>query len=87
METMAAKDGYDPEATAASRELLDAVDERLSDLPPMQRAAVELKALGNSLAEIASILDVSASNAGVLVHRGRKALRASLGPLLPGGLQ
>ena len=87
METMAAENSCDPSAAAASHELLDAVDERLSDLPPMQRAAVELKALGHSLADIASMLDVSASNAGVLVHRGRKALRASLRPLLPEGLQ
>jgi DNA-directed RNA polymerase specialized sigma24 family protein len=53
----------------------------------MQRAAVELKALGNTLRQTAEALDVSVQNAGVLVHRGRKRLRKALGAALPGGLR
>ena len=53
----------------------------------MQRAAVELKAMGQRLKTIAETLDVSATNAGVLVHRGRKRLRESLGARLPGDLR
>jgi RNA polymerase sigma-70 factor (ECF subfamily) len=48
----------------------------------VQRAAVELKALGHSLQEIAEILDVTPTNAGVLVHRGRQELARQLAPYL-----
>lgn len=58
------------------------VAEALLALPPTQRAAVELKALGHSLNEIAEILGVSATNAGVLVHRGRQELARRLAPYL-----
>ena len=54
----------------------------LARLPPQQRAAVELKSYGYSQHEIAEILHVSPSNAGVLVHRGRQALAAYLTPFL-----
>ena len=77
----------DPAEVAASRDVLRLVGRELKALPPMQRAAVELKAMGRSLKEVAESLNVSAENAGVLVHRGRKALRERLGPLLPGELQ
>lgn len=39
-----------------------------------QRAALELKSMGYSLAEIARAVEVSESNAGVLVHRARRAV-------------
>jgi DNA-directed RNA polymerase specialized sigma24 family protein len=45
----------------------------------MQRAAVELRSLGMSKEEIAEVLEVSATNAGVLVYRGRHALAEELG--------
>ena len=73
----------DPAEAAASLELLSAVQQQLKGLPPLQRAAVELKALGRTLKEIAEVLDVTAANAGVLVHRGRQMLIKKLGTLLP----
>jgi RNA polymerase sigma-70 factor (ECF subfamily) len=73
----------DPAEAAAGRELNAAIQSALTELPAMQRAAVELKSMGYSLEEIAGMLDVSASNAGVLVHRARRALARRLAPYLP----
>jgi RNA polymerase sigma-70 factor (ECF subfamily) len=64
------------------RELEQAVAEALQELPPTQRAALELKSLGHSLQEIADALGVSPSNAGVLVHRARQATARRLAPHL-----
>jgi RNA polymerase sigma-70 factor (ECF subfamily) len=63
-------------------ELERAVEAALARLPEGQRAAVQLKALGHSLQEIADALDVTPSNAGVLVHRGRRELARRLAPFL-----
>lgn len=68
----------DPADDATRRELEDALGDALARLPPTQRAAVELKALGYSLQEIADAVGVTATNAGVLVHRGRLALAQHL---------
>ena len=54
----------------------------LARLPVAQRAAVELKALGYSLTEIAEAVGVTPNHAGVLVHRGRLALADHLTPFL-----
>ena len=64
----------DPSDAAARRELDAALDAALARLPVAQRAAVELKALGYSLAEIADAVGVTPTNAGVLIHRGRRTL-------------
>ncbi len=77
----------DPAHAAEERELMERVEQALRALPPMQRAAVELKAMGHTLRQIAETLEVSASNAGVLVHRGRKRLRQRLGTRLPAELR
>lgn len=69
-----------PELIAQHRELEDAVRAGLQTLPPLQRAAVELRALGMSKEEIGEALGVSATNAGVLVYRGRQALARALEP-------
>ena len=66
------------------KELAEAVAVGLQTLPPQQRAALELKSLGHSQQEIAEILDVSPTNAGVLVHRARQALAKYLTPFLGG---
>jgi RNA polymerase sigma-70 factor (ECF subfamily) len=68
-----------PEEIAQNRELEARVRDALQALPPLQRAAVELRALGQSKEEIADALGVSGTNAGVLVHRGRQALARALG--------
>lgn len=59
-------------------ELEGMLEEGLGQLPIAQRAAVELRSLGYSLAEIAEALGTSPDNAGVLVHRARKALAGFL---------
>ena len=74
----------DPAEVAAGSELNAAIQAALAELPVMQRAAVELKSMQYSLEEIAGMLDVSASNAGVLVHRARRALAGRLARFLPG---
>jgi RNA polymerase sigma factor (sigma-70 family) len=78
-----------PEQIAQGREMEAAVRAALQKLPPLQRAAVELRALGMSKEEIGEALGVSSSNAGVLVYRGRKALAVQLrllfGDAIPDG--
>lgn len=54
------------------------VGRALARLPILQRAAVELRSLGFSLTEIGGSLQVTETNAGVLVHRGRAALATYL---------
>ncbi|MCU0702704.1 MAG: RNA polymerase sigma factor [Fimbriiglobus sp.] len=76
-----------PDLAASANELGAAVAEALAALPPNQRAAVELKGLGYSQQEIAEVLGVTPSNAGVLIHRGRQALAARLGAFLEPGPQ
>lgn len=70
-----------PDEVAQHRELEQRVRDALQKLPPMQRAAVELRALGMSKEDIAEALGVTPTNAGVLVFRGRKQLAAELGDL------
>ncbi len=67
-----------PEQILQHRELEQAIRDALQVLPPLQRAAIELRALGMSKEEIGEALGVSATNAGVLVHRGRQALAREL---------
>jgi RNA polymerase sigma-70 factor (ECF subfamily) len=67
-----------PLEDAIQKELENAVAEGIANLPVAQRAALELKSLGYSIQEIAEALQTSPSNAGVLVHRARKALAESL---------
>ena len=73
-----------PEEAAAATELTQAVGRALAELPPQQRAAVELKGLGYSQAEVGEVLGVTTTNAGVLLHRGRQALAKKLAAFLPG---
>ncbi|MCE9567687.1 MAG: RNA polymerase sigma factor [Planctomycetes bacterium] len=73
-----------PDQIAQHRELEERVRTALEKLPPMQRAAVELRALGMSKEDIAESLGISATNAGVLVYRGRKALAEDLHLVLGG---
>ncbi len=75
----------DPAEEVATSDLLDRLELAMRGLPPPQRAAVELKAMGYALKEIAEMLEVSATNAGVLVHRGRRALESLMAPVLAQG--
>ncbi|MEZ6139052.1 MAG: RNA polymerase sigma factor [Zavarzinella sp.] len=71
-----------PEEIAVGSELSERIEEILATLPPLQRAAVELRALGNTKQEIAQILQISETNAGVLVYRARTTLAKELEPYL-----
>jgi RNA polymerase sigma factor (sigma-70 family) len=77
--TARTSDSEEPIRLAMRREFDQALKEGLAKLPLLQRAAVELKSLGYSQREIAEALDVSPTNAGVLVHRGRECLAKLLG--------
>jgi RNA polymerase sigma factor (sigma-70 family) len=72
----------EPPRAALDAELERAIEASLARLPQIQRAAVELKSLGHTLEEIAEILDVTPTNAGVLIHRGRQELARLLAPYL-----
>jgi RNA polymerase sigma-70 factor (ECF subfamily) len=63
-------------------ELRTAIGVALQKLPPQQRAAIQLKSLGHTQQEIAEILEVSPTNAGVLIFRARQALSVSLAGFL-----
>jgi RNA polymerase sigma-70 factor, ECF subfamily len=74
-----------PEENVAHKELEAAVTEALARLPVQHRAALELKSLGHSQQEIAQMLDVTATYAGVLVHRARQMMAEMLRPILGEG--
>jgi RNA polymerase sigma-70 factor (ECF subfamily) len=74
----------EPVDGAVASELATAVNRGLARLSVMQRAAVDLRALGHSLEDIADTLGLSATNAGVLLHRARKALAIELAAFLQG---
>lgn len=71
--------GLRPDEILEHREFEEKVRTAVQTLPPMQRAAVELRSLGMSKEQIGEVLGVTATNAGVLVHRGRLALAGVLG--------
>jgi len=72
----------EPPRRVLHAELESAIAKALAHLPEEQRAAVQLKSMGHTLAEIAEILEITSTNAGVLVHRGRRALAQELAPFL-----
>ncbi|MDR3632185.1 MAG: RNA polymerase sigma factor [Isosphaeraceae bacterium] len=72
----------EPGGSLLDRELAEAIGRGLAALPVRQRAAIELKSQGHSLQEVAEILRISPSNAGVLVHRARAAMESLLAPYL-----
>ncbi len=74
MMELADRRSHEPWQLADHGELQRAVAAGLDKLPPTQRAALELKSLGQSLQEIAEALDVTPTNAGVLIHRARQTL-------------
>ncbi len=72
----------DPHLMATHRELEAAVAVGLEQLTVAQRGALEMSSLGFSLVEIGEALGTSSGNAGVLVHRARKAIASHLAPFL-----
>jgi DNA-directed RNA polymerase specialized sigma24 family protein len=71
-----------PVACAMLRELEQALEAGLEQLPLAQRAALQMKSMGHSLQEIAETLAISVSHAGVLIHRARQSLAQHLAPYL-----
>jgi RNA polymerase sigma factor (sigma-70 family) len=71
-----------PLVEVETAEFQQRIAEGLQRLTPPQRAAIELKSLGHSQQEIAEILRITPTNAGVLIFRARKALSEFLTPYL-----
>jgi len=70
----------DPVQLAEAGELEEAIGRSLASLPVLQRAALELKALGHDLQSIADALNITPNHAGVLVHRARHHVAARIAP-------
>lgn len=69
----------DPEALLASEQLQDCLEKTLERLPHLQQAIVSLRDnQGLEMNEICNLLDVSESNARVLLHRARTRLRNTI---------
>jgi RNA polymerase sigma-70 factor, ECF subfamily len=68
-----------PERRLLSLELRERLKAALDDLPARQRAVVTLRDVeGLSAEEVSGLLELSAENQRVLLHRGRSRLRGSL---------
>jgi RNA polymerase sigma-70 factor (ECF subfamily) len=68
-----------PEQVVLTREVHEVVAEALTELPDRQRAVVALRDLdGHTSEEVCELLDISAGNQRVLLHRGRAVVRAHL---------
>ena len=68
-----------PDDLLASEELRGCIDNALSNLPPLQRAAITLREMqGMDMETICKILDVSESNGRVMIHRARSQIRESI---------
>mgnify|MGYP000243957611 FL=1 len=68
-----------PEALLANEQLQTIIEETFQQLPALQRAALTMYDMeGIKMDEICNILDVSASNVRVLLHRARTTLHHSI---------
>jgi RNA polymerase sigma-70 factor (ECF subfamily) len=68
-----------PEQVALTREVHAVVTRALTELPPRQRIVVALRDLdGHTADEVCELLDISAGNQRVLLHRGRAVVREHL---------
>ena len=68
--------GDTPESLLSGRELQSYIDKALKELPPPQKAVVTLRDIqGLDMETICKILEVSESNARVLLHRARSRIR------------
>lgn len=68
-----------PESSLLAAELVDVAKARLDRLPDRQRMVVTLRdMLGFDSGEVCELLDISAANQRVLLHRGRAAVREAL---------
>lgn len=68
----------EPADIALHHELEAVLASGLAKLPVTQRAALELKSLGHSQNDIAEMLEITSTHAGVLIFRARQALARHL---------
>ena len=72
-----------PRRALMRKELMQTINEHISELPPRQRTAVLLFDVdGLSIKEVAEHLGCSEGAVKFNIHEGRKKLRISLGPIL-----
>jgi RNA polymerase sigma-70 factor (ECF subfamily) len=68
-----------PEEGLLGRETLEVVKRAIEELPASQRQAITMRDIaGCSAEEVCAVLDVSAGNQRVLLHRARSHVRAAL---------
>jgi len=68
-----------PEQLLANEQLQDIIEKSYQSLPAMQRAVLKMIDIeGYSLNEVCNILDLSSSNARVLLHRARSTVHAAI---------
>ena len=68
-----------PEESAVATDTTERVSRIIADLPERQRLVISLRDVhGFSAAEVCDLLEVSAANQRVLLHRARAAVRAGL---------
>ncbi len=68
-----------PEALLANEQLSQIIENCFQQLPALQRAALTLYDMeGVKMTEVCNILDISASNARVLLHRARTTLHHTI---------
>jgi len=68
-----------PEGSVLSDELIAVTRRELDKLPVRQREVVTMRdVLGMESAEVSALLEISAANQRVLLHRGRAAIRQAL---------
>jgi len=79
IDNIEAWDDNTPEAILANSQLQAVIEESFRTLPSMQRAALTLSDMeGFKIDDICNILDISSSNARVLLHRARAAIHHSI---------
>jgi RNA polymerase sigma-70 factor (ECF subfamily) len=75
----AAPRAWEPEPALLATEFRDVLATALAQLPDRQRSVVELRDVhGLDSTEVCQLLDLTAANQRVLLHRGRAQLRAAL---------
>lgn len=68
-----------PEALLASDELRDCINRAIAALPPMQNAVLHLRDMqGMDMQNLCKILEITESNARVLLHRARNHVRSAI---------
>jgi RNA polymerase sigma-70 factor (ECF subfamily) len=68
-----------PEEALLGRETISVIQHAIEDLPEAQRTVITLRDIhGSSADEVCEVLDVSAANQRVLLHRARSRVRAAL---------